>query len=65
MSVQWNDLFAALGIVLVIEGILPLLNPAAAQRVFAQLAKLGSRELRLAACVSVAAGIVLLYIARS
>ncbi len=65
MSVQWNDLFAALAIVLVVEALLPFVNPAAAQRAFAKLAKLGERELRIAGFVSMAAGLLVLYFARS
>ena len=65
MSVQWNDLFAALAIVLVVEGILPLLNPTGAQRAFAQLARLSVRDLRIAGLVSVVVGLLALYFARS
>ena len=37
MHIAWPDLAAALGLMLVIEGILPFLSPAGVRRVFARL----------------------------
>ena len=65
MSFAWSDLLAALAILLVLEGLLPFLNPAATRRAFAQLAALAERELRIAGLVSMLAGLVLLFIVRS
>ena len=65
MSVQWSDLFAALAIVLVVEGILPFVNPTGAQRAFSHLARLSARELRIAGLVSMVVGLIALYFARS
>jgi uncharacterized protein YjeT (DUF2065 family) len=65
MNVQWSDLFAALAIVLTIEGILPFVNPTGAQRAFSQLARLSARELRIAGLVSMTVGLIALYFARS
>jgi uncharacterized protein len=58
-------LLAALAILLVLEGLLPFLNPAATQRVLAQMSKLDARELRVAGLVSMVAGLVLLFFVRS
>ena len=60
----WTDLLAALAILLVLEGFLPFLSPDAARRLFAQLAQMASRELRIAGLVSMVAGLVLLFIVR-
>ena len=65
MNLEWSDLLAALAILLVLEGLLPFLNPGATRRVFAQLAMLGSTELRVAGCVSMVLGMLLLFYVRS
>jgi uncharacterized protein YjeT (DUF2065 family) len=65
VNFAWSDLLAALAILLVLEGLLPFLNPAATKRVFAQLSELGERELRVAGLVSMVAGLVLLFFVRS
>jgi uncharacterized protein len=65
VNFAWSDLLAALAILLVLEGLLPFLNPAGTRRVFAQLAQLAERELRVAGLVSMLAGLLLLFFVRS
>ena len=65
MHLAWSDLLAALAILLVLEGLLPFLNPGATRRVMAQLSQMGERELRVAGLVSVLAGLLLLFFVRS
>lgn len=65
MNLAWSDLLAALAILLVLEGLLPFLNPAATRRVMAQLSQMGERELRIAGLASVVAGLLLLFFVRS
>jgi uncharacterized protein len=65
LNFAWADLFAALAILMVLEGLLPFLNPGGARRVFAQLSGLGERDLRIGGLVSMVAGLVLLFIVRS
>lgn len=65
MNLAWSDLLAALAILLVLEGLLPFLNPAATKRVMAQLSQMGERELRVAGLVSLIAGLLLLFVVRS
>ncbi|MEO7774228.1 MAG: DUF2065 domain-containing protein [Steroidobacteraceae bacterium] len=64
MDINWGDLLAALGIVFVIEGIMPFLNPCGARRTLAKIAELGDRELRLGGLFSMLGGLVLLFFAR-
>ena len=61
MSVDWHDLGAALALYLVLEGVLPFLSPAAAQRVFQAMSKAPTRQLRLVGLGSMLAGCALLY----
>jgi uncharacterized protein YjeT (DUF2065 family) len=62
--VSWADLFAALALYLVLEGVLPFLNPQAMKRVMTTMATLSDRQLRLWGLASMAAGVLLLYMVR-
>ena len=65
MNLAWSDLLAALAILLVLEGALPFVNPGRTRRVFQQLSQMMDRELRVAGFISMAAGLVLLFVVRS
>ena len=62
---MWNDLLAAIALLLVIEGILPFLNPQALRATLQQMIKLDDRSLRLIGLGSMLAGAVLLYWVRN
>ena len=62
---NWSDLLAAFALYLVLEGILPFLNPQAMKRVMLTFANLADGQLRVWGSVSMAAGLVLLYFARA
>ena len=62
---MWQDLLTAVALMLVIEGILPFLSPAAMRQVFATMAAMDNRRLRLTGLLSMAAGIILLYAVRN
>lgn len=61
---NWNDLFAALALVLVIEGILPFLNPAGYKNTMMQLVTLPESTIRKIGFGSMLAGIIFLYLVR-
>ncbi len=61
---MWQDLAAALCLVLVIEGLLPFLNPRAWQAGVSLLARIDPRHLRLLGLASMVAGAMLLYVVR-
>ena len=65
MSVAWPDFAAALGLMLVIEGILPFLNPRGIKRVLATMATMDDGALRVAGAVSMVAGLLLLWLIRA
>jgi len=62
---MWQELLAAVALMLVIEGMLPFLSPAMMRRTFAALAAMDDRALRLSGLLGMAAGVVLLYIVRA
>jgi uncharacterized protein len=62
---NWSDLLAAFALYLVLEGILPFLNPQAMKRIMAAFSQLADKQLRLWGFISMSAGIALLYLVRS
>jgi uncharacterized protein YjeT (DUF2065 family) len=61
---MWTDLWAALALVLVLEGILPFLNPAAVRRMLESVSRVDDRSMRISGLVSMIAGLLLLYLVR-
>jgi uncharacterized protein len=61
---EWNDLWAAFALYLVLEGLMPFANPNGMKRALVQLSQLDERTLRIAGLVSMIAGAVLLYFVR-
>jgi uncharacterized protein YjeT (DUF2065 family) len=58
---MWDDLWAALALMLVIEGIVPFLSPDAMRRMLATMLQMDSRSIRIAGLVSMVVGVALLY----
>ncbi len=61
---MWHDLLAALGLMLVLEGILPFLNPRGVREVLSQILQAEDRVLRLGGVISMLIGLILLYFIR-
>lgn len=59
-----TDLFAAVALMLVIEGILPFLSPARFRETLLGAARLSDRVLRRLGLASMGAGVALLYLVR-
>ena len=59
---MWQELLSAIALVLVIEGVLPFISPAAMRRAIASLARLDDQSLRFAGLSSMLAGVILLYL---
>jgi hypothetical protein len=58
---MWRDLAAALALMLVLEGILPFVNPAGLRRMLGVLGELSDSQLRVAGLSSMLLGLLLLY----
>jgi len=65
MDIAWPDFAAALGLLLVIEGLLPFLNPAGVRRLLAAVQTMSDSAMRTAGAASLLAGVVVLWLARS
>jgi uncharacterized protein YjeT (DUF2065 family) len=61
---MWQDLLSAVALMLVIEGILPFVSPAMMRQVFAAMATMDTNRLRLTGLLSMAIGVILLYMVR-
>jgi uncharacterized protein len=64
MRIAWPDLAAALGLLLVVEGILPFLSPARLRRALERMGAMSDTALRAAGVASMLAGVVVLWLAR-
>jgi uncharacterized protein YjeT (DUF2065 family) len=60
-----NTLFTALGLMLVIEGVLPLLLPQAWRDTFRRMIDLKDGQLRFVGLASVAVGLLLILLSQS
>jgi uncharacterized protein len=61
MNIDWHDLGTAFALYLVLEGLLPFLSPATAQRAFRAIADAAERHVRAIGFVSMLAGCAMLY----
>ena len=61
---MWVTLVIALGLMLVIEGILPFLNPRGFKQTLSAVVQTNDRVVRVAGLASMIVGVILLYLAR-
>ena len=59
---MWGNITTALALVLVIEGIMPFLNPAGMRRMLAMMSQLDDSTLRVIGLTSMIIGVLLLYL---
>lgn len=57
-----STLFTALGLVLIIEGLLPFISPKGWRGVFEQVLKLSDGQIRFYGLASIAAGLILVWL---
>ena len=57
-----DTLWMALALVLVFEGLFPLISPASWRRMFAQLLQLSDGQIRMFAMVSISAGLLMIWL---
>jgi len=64
MSIAWPDFAAALGLLLVFEGILPFLSPPLLRRLYERFASMDDASIRFAGVTGMVAGVAILWFAR-
>jgi uncharacterized protein YjeT (DUF2065 family) len=63
--VFWTEIFTAVALLLVIEGMLPLVHPDWYKQMVARVARLSDNQLRNVGLVAMIAGLLMLFIVRS
>ncbi len=58
---MWHDLWVAMALMLVLEGMLPFLSPDSLRQVMLMLAQQDNRSLRISGLISMVCGVALLY----
>ncbi len=61
---MWSDLLAAIALVLIIEGLVPFVNPTALRKALAMIAQMNDQALRFTGLTSMILGILLLNLVR-
>ena len=61
---MWNDLWVAMALMLVLEGILPFLSPDTVRRMLVAMIQMDNRGMRMAGFISMLVGVGLLYLVR-
>lgn len=62
---MWQDIFTAIALYLIIEGMIPFVNPRGFRRAATLIAQFGDNNLRVIGLVTMAAGLLTLFIVRS
>lgn len=63
-GLMWQDFLAAVALVLVLEGIMPFLNPQGMRRTMLLITQMDDRSLRIVGLVSMVLGVILLSLVR-
>lgn len=59
---MWTHLLVALGLVFVLEGILPFVNPNGLRRMLLQMVQMPDRVLRIIGLSSMLSGLLIIYL---
>ena len=62
--IEWQDLFTALALVIVLEGVLPFLNPGRFRGALELVNRLSDRQIRIMGAVCMFAGLLFLLVIR-
>jgi len=58
--VAWQDLFSAIALVFVIEGIMPFISPGSLRKTYQRLMEMNDLSIRITGLLSMIAGVVIL-----
>lgn len=59
---MWHDLWVALALVMVIEGIIPFLSPGTTKQMVLAILKMDDKSLRISGLISMVLGVLALYL---
>ncbi len=61
-SEMWHELLVALALMMVIEGVVPFLNPNAMRKIIQAVGEMDDRSLRIGGLISMILGVATLYL---
>ncbi|MBV1881993.1 MAG: DUF2065 domain-containing protein [Pseudomonadales bacterium] len=61
---DWQDFFAAMALVMVLEGMLPFLSPKSLRRTYLMVTQMDDMTIRVSGLVSMVVGVILLFLIR-
>ena len=64
MNIAWNDLWTAIALMLVIEGIMPFINPATFRQMLQMVGQMEPGKIRMMGAFWMGMGLMVLYWAR-
>lgn len=64
LRIMWTDLFSALALVLVLEGILPFISPDSLKRMYLAAAQMNNSTMRIMGLMCMGSGVLMLYFIR-
>jgi uncharacterized protein YjeT (DUF2065 family) len=59
---MWHELWIAMALVLVIEGVMPFLSPHGYKNMMASVSRMSDKSIRTAGLASMVIGVILLYL---
>jgi uncharacterized protein YjeT (DUF2065 family) len=62
---HWSELWSALALVMVIEGLLPAISPRSYRKAMLSMAQMDSRSIRITGLVTMIAGALFLYLLKN
>lgn len=62
---MWNELWIALALLLILEGVFPFLSPEMVRKALTAIHRMSDSQLRFLGLTSMLTGVVLLYIIKS
>lgn len=62
---MWDDLLSALALMLVLEGLLPFVNPKGFREAMQAMLGMNDTQIRTASLFAMVAGVVLLYVVKN
>lgn len=63
--IDWQDLLTAFALLLVLEGILPFLNPSGVRKTLSMISEMNDGQIRKIGTISMALGLLLLFLVKA
>jgi len=58
---MWQDLFTAIALLLILEGLVPFINPQALRNTYKRMTEMNDQTIRITGFISMMLGLIFLY----